>query len=135
MARAWLGERFGWWVIGAFPAVFSNIGHGQNGFLSAALMGGGALWLGSRPVLAGVCFGAMIWKPHLGLVIPVALIAARRWTTFAAAAVTALALVPDRWILKTVNLKALEDYAKDTEGQVGVPGVAFSYEDKDIVRT
>ena len=51
------------------------------------------------------------------------------------ATVTALALVPDRWILKTVNLKALEDYAKDTEGQVGVPGVAFSYEDKDIVRT
>jgi hypothetical protein len=51
------------------------------------------------------------------------------------ATVTNLALVPDRWILKTVNLKALEDHAKDTEGQVPVPGVAFSYEDKDIVRT
>ena len=51
------------------------------------------------------------------------------------ATVTNLALVPERWILKTVNLKALEDHAKDTEGQVPVPGVAFSYEDKDIVRT
>lgn len=92
-ARAWMDERLGWLAIGAFPAVFSNIGHGQNGFLSGALMGLGALWLDRRPWLSGVMFGAMIWKPHLGLVIPFALLAARRWKTIAAAAVTALTLV------------------------------------------
>jgi alpha-1,2-mannosyltransferase len=92
-ARAWLGDRFGWLVIGAFPAVFENVGHGQNGFLSAGLMGAGALWLRTRPILAGVCFGAMVFKPHLAIAVPFALIAARRWTSFAAAAVTALALV------------------------------------------
>jgi hypothetical protein len=91
-ARAWLGDRFGWLVVGAFPAVFENIGHGQNGFLSAGLMGAGALWLKTRPILAGVCFGAMVWKPHLAIAVPFALIAARRWSTFAAAAATALTL-------------------------------------------
>jgi alpha-1,2-mannosyltransferase len=92
VARAWLGDKFGWLVIGAFPAVFSNLGHGQNAFLSGALMGSGALWLNSRPILAGVCFGAMAWKPHLAIAAPFALIAARRWNTFAAAAVTAVTL-------------------------------------------
>jgi alpha-1,2-mannosyltransferase len=75
----------------AFPAVFINAAHGQNGFLSAGLLGGGLLVMERRPVLAGVCFGAMAFKPHLALAIPFALIFARRWTTLGAAAVTAAA--------------------------------------------
>ena len=66
----------------AFPAVFLNAAHGQNGFLSAALLGGGLLIMDRRPLLAGVCFGAMAFKPHLALAIPFALIFARRWMTF-----------------------------------------------------
>lgn len=73
----------------AFPAVFVNAAHGQNGFLSAALVGGGLLVMDRRPVLAGACFGAMAYKPHLALVIPFALIFARRWTTLIVAAATA----------------------------------------------
>jgi alpha-1,2-mannosyltransferase len=73
----------------AFPAVFMNAAHGQNGFLSAALIGGGLLIMDRRPALAGLCFGAMVFKPHLALAIPFALIFARRWTTLAAAAVAA----------------------------------------------
>jgi alpha-1,2-mannosyltransferase len=73
----------------AFPAVFVNAAHGQNGFLSAALIGGGLLVMDRRPVLAGACFGAMAYKPHLALVIPFALIFARRWTTLIVAAATA----------------------------------------------
>jgi hypothetical protein len=86
MVRAWLGERLGWLPILAFPAVLTNIGHGQNGFLSAALFGAGALWLQRRPWLAGVCLGALAYKPHLGLMIPLALALGGRWKTFAAAA-------------------------------------------------
>ena len=71
----------------AFPAVFVNAAHGQNGFLSAALLGGGLLLMDRRPRLAGVLFGAMAFKPHLALAIPFALIFARRWTTLVAAAV------------------------------------------------
>lgn len=73
----------------AFPAVFMNAAHGQNGFLSAALLGGGLLIMERRPRLAGLCFGAMAFKPHLALAIPFVLIFARRWATLGAAAVAA----------------------------------------------
>jgi alpha-1,2-mannosyltransferase len=92
MARAWLGEAFGAMPIFAFPAVLTNIGHGQNGFLSAALFGGGALWLERRPIMAGLCLGALAYKPHLGIMIPVALAIAWRWKTFAAAGAAVIAL-------------------------------------------
>ena len=68
-----------------------NAAHGQNGFLSAALIGGGLLAMDRRPVLAGVLLGAMAFKPHLALVIPLALVFARRWTTLIVSAVTAAA--------------------------------------------
>jgi alpha-1,2-mannosyltransferase len=73
----------------AFPAVFVNASHGQNGFLSAALIGGGLLVMDARPALAGLLFGAMAFKPHLALALPFALIFARRWTTLGVAAITA----------------------------------------------
>ena len=92
MIRAWLGERLGALPALAFPAVFLNIGHGQNAFLSAALFGAGALWLERRPWLAGLCLGALVYKPHLGLLIPLALVASGRWKTIAAAGATAAAL-------------------------------------------
>jgi alpha-1,2-mannosyltransferase len=90
--RRYLGTGFGTLPIVAFPAVLINAGHGQNGFLSTALFGAGALMLERRPVLAGICFGGLAYKPHLALLIPVALLAARRWTVLVAAGSTALAL-------------------------------------------
>jgi hypothetical protein len=90
--RAWAGPRFETAVLLAFPAFLVNAGHGQNGFLSAALIGAGALLLDRRPIVAGLLFGALVYKPQLALMIPLALIASRRWTTFAAAAVAAAAL-------------------------------------------
>lgn len=77
----------------AFPAVLLTIGHGQNAFLSTALFGAGILALRTRPIAAGVAFGLLAFKPHLGLLIPVLLIASGRWKTFASAAATVLALV------------------------------------------
>lgn len=89
--RAWLDRRIGWLAVLAFPGVFSNLGHGQNAFLSGALLGAGAAWMETRPILAGVAFGLLAFKPHLGLMLPLALIAAGRWRTFAAATATVLA--------------------------------------------
>jgi alpha-1,2-mannosyltransferase len=43
-------------------------------------------------VLAGLLFGALVYKPQLALIIPIALIASRRWMTFAVAAGAAAAL-------------------------------------------
>jgi alpha-1,2-mannosyltransferase len=76
----------------AFPAVLINVGHGHNGFLTAALLGGGLVVLDRRPLLAGILFGLMAYKPQFGLMIPIALAAGGYWRSFAAAAVTAALL-------------------------------------------
>ncbi len=69
----------------AFPAVFVNLGHGHNGFLTAALMGFALLLLDTRPIVAGILFGLLAYKPQFGLMIPLVLIATGRWKTFSAA--------------------------------------------------
>src|SRR5436309_2254785 len=69
----------------AYPAVFVNLGHGHNGFLTAALLGGALVLLDRRPIVAGVLFGLMAYKPQFGLMIPLVLIATGRWRAFAAA--------------------------------------------------
>lgn len=72
----------------AFPAVFWTMGLGQNAFLTASLFGAATLLIDRRPVLAGLLFGALCYKPHFGLLIPVALAAGRHWSAFAAAALS-----------------------------------------------
>jgi hypothetical protein len=80
-------------IASAFPAVFINIGHGQNGFLTAALLGGALHLIDVRPWLAGVLIGALAYKPQFGVLIPLALLAGGRWNTIAAAVATVAALV------------------------------------------
>jgi len=72
----------------AFPAVLVNLGHGQNGFLTAALLGGGFLALERRPLLAGALFALLAYKPQFALVLPIALILDKRWRTLASASAT-----------------------------------------------
>ena len=81
-----------WALFLGYPAVMVNAGFGQNGFLSTALLGGAAIWLDRRPALAGLCLGCLAYKPQLGIIVPLALLAARRWRCFAVACVTVLAL-------------------------------------------
>jgi len=76
----------------AFPAVLVNLGHGQNGFLTAALFGGALTLLDRRPLVAGILFGLLAYKPQLGLLIPFALAASGRWRALAAAGAAVLAL-------------------------------------------
>lgn len=81
------------WVLSlGYPAVMVNAGFGQNGFLSTALLGGAAVWLDRRPVLAGLCLGCLAYKPQLGIIVPLALAVAGRWRSFAAAGATVLAM-------------------------------------------
>jgi hypothetical protein len=77
----------------AFPAVFVNIGHGQNGFLTAALFGGALQLLDRRPWLAGVAIGLLAYKPQFGVLIPIALFASQRWSSIVAAVATIAALI------------------------------------------
>jgi alpha-1,2-mannosyltransferase len=80
-------------VVLAFPAVWWTFGQGQNSFLTAAFFTAGLALLWRRPVLAGVLLGCLCYKPHIGLLIPVALVAGRHWRAFAAAAVTVAVVV------------------------------------------
>jgi alpha-1,2-mannosyltransferase len=77
----------------AFPIVWWNFGLGQNAFLTAALFGAATLIVDRRPILAGLCFGALCYKPHFALLVPVALVAGGHWRAFAAAACSAAILV------------------------------------------
>lgn len=74
------------------PATVMSLISGQNGLFSSALMVAGVRLMDSRPIAAGVLFGLMSFKPQVGLLIPVALIAARNWRAFAAAAAAAIGL-------------------------------------------
>jgi hypothetical protein len=72
------------WLTLAFPGTFQNLIHGQNGFLSAGLLGAGLLLIDRKPLLAGLLFGLLTFKPHLAVLLPVALVAGRYWKTLAA---------------------------------------------------
>ena len=98
MMRAIVGRNFGWLLGIAFPMVFNNTLVGQNGFLTAALIGGTLYLIPVRPVLAGVCLGLLSYKPQYGLLFPIVLIAASQWRVFFSAAVTAVALAFVSWL-------------------------------------
>lgn len=76
----------------AFPSVLINIGHGQNGFLTAALLGGALILLDRRPLAAGILLGLLAYKPQYGVFFPVVLAVSGRWRCFAAAAGTVVLL-------------------------------------------
>ena len=66
-------------TLACIPSVWWALGWGQNSFLSASLMGAGTLLLRRRPLLAGMAFGVLCFKPHFGILLPVALLAGRHW--------------------------------------------------------
>jgi len=76
----------------ATPYSLWNFLAGQNGFLTASLIGGSLLSLERRPVLAGVLIGCLTYKPQFGILFPVALAASNQWRAFASAAGTAALL-------------------------------------------
>ena len=78
--------------------VFNNTLVGQNGFLTAALIGGTLYLMPVRPVLAGICLGLLSYKPQYGLLFPLVLIAAAQWRVFISAGVTTVALAFVSWL-------------------------------------
>jgi len=99
----------------ATPALFVNAIGGQNGAITAALLGGGLMMVDRRPVVAGILFGMMIYKPHLALMLPFALLAGRRWLVAFATGATAVLLVvisvvfygADVWLQYQHNISVL----------------------------
>ncbi len=75
-----------------FPGVAHNTFAGQNGSLTAALIGFGMWALPTRPWLAGLFLGLISYKPHLAILIPICLLAGRHFRALAAMVVTGIAL-------------------------------------------
>jgi arabinofuranan 3-O-arabinosyltransferase len=96
--RAIVGSNFGYLLALAIPMAFINALVGQNGFLTAALIGGTLYLIPVRPVLAGICLGLLTYKPQYGLLFPIVLIAAGHWRVFISAAVTAVVLATASWL-------------------------------------
>src|ERR1700676_4058784 len=80
--RAIVGRPFGLLLAAAFPVVLTNTLVGQNGFLTASLIGGALYLMPARPVLSGICLGLLSYKPQYGLLFPLVLIAASQWMVF-----------------------------------------------------
>jgi len=76
-------------AIAPFPVV-KNIQLGHNGFLTAGLVGLSLVFVESRPWLSGIFLGMLTFKPQLGLLFPLALLASRNWRTLASATATSL---------------------------------------------
>ncbi len=96
--RAIVGDRIGYLLAAAFPAVLANFTIGQNGFVTAGLIGGTLVLMRQRPIMAGVLLGLLTFKPHLGLLFPIALIAGRQWRVLVSATIVALAMAGASWL-------------------------------------
>src|SRR3954465_13931209 len=96
--RAIVGRPFGWLLAVAFPVVLTNTLVGQNGFLTASLIGGMLYLMPARPILAGICLGLLSYKPQYGLLFPRVLIAAAEWTVLVTAAMVAAVIAAVSWL-------------------------------------
>ena len=96
--RAIVGRPFGLLLAAAFPVVLTNTLVGQNGFLTAALIGGTLYLMPVRPVLAGVLLGLLSYKPQYGLLFPIALIATAQWRVFVSASLTTVVVSAASWL-------------------------------------
>lgn len=74
------------------PVVLVCLGHGQNAFLTASLLGAGMLLLDRRPWVAGMLLGALVYKPQFAVLIPVLILARGNLRAFLSAGLTTTAL-------------------------------------------
>ena len=96
--RGIVGRPFGLLLALAFPVVLTNTLVGQNGFLTASLIGGTLYLMPARPVLSGICLGLLSYKPQYGLLFPLVLIAASQWIVFFTAGAVAVAVALASWL-------------------------------------
>ena len=80
-------------LILVFPGMVHAMICNQTGMSNAALLAGGIATLRASPLAAGLCLGALTYKPHVALLVPLALAAGGHRNALLAWTATALALV------------------------------------------
>jgi arabinofuranan 3-O-arabinosyltransferase len=70
----------------------ANVQFGQNGFLTAALIGLSLAFMERRPSIAGIFLGLLTYKPQFGVLFPFALLASRNWRVLGSATATSVIL-------------------------------------------
>lgn len=93
MIRRLTGHRNTWLFVLGAPVTLICLTHGQNGFLTALLLGGGLLLLERRPFAAGLLLGCLIYKPQFALIIPFVLLVTGNWRAMAGTALSSLTLI------------------------------------------
>jgi alpha-1,2-mannosyltransferase len=117
------------------PAVAVTVFFGQNGFLTAALLIGGLVNLERRPVVSGLLFGILTFKPQFELLLPVLLVMTGRWRTIAAAMATTALLVAvtsiwfgfDVWVQYVQKVVPQQHWLLMTAGDHGWPIVSSAF--------
>lgn len=112
------------WVALIAPGTTVGVIAGQSGFLSGALFVGGMRLLATRPWLGGALLGLLTFKPQLGVLIPVALLALGAWRAIAGAAAAAVTLAGVSLVL----------FGPDT-GQLwlaGLPAYAADFAERSV---
>ena len=116
-----IGGRRGAWPLGLIAAIAPSTLWtalcGQSTLLLSALIVNGLLVSSRRPIVAGILIGVATYKPQLGILVPVALIASGQWRTIIAAGMTVLSMVAittvafghDIWFAWLFHLNAIVD--------------------------
>ena len=99
LLRCVLPQGWAWLPLLAFPGFLMNALSGQNAALSASCFAAAAVWLETRPFLAGAALGGLACKPQLAVCVPVALLAARRWRALLSCGASATALAGLSWLV------------------------------------
>ncbi|WP_426611773.1 glycosyltransferase family 87 protein [Bradyrhizobium sp. McL0616] len=124
--RTIAGNNFALVLVIFFPAIAITIAGGQNGLLTAALIGLLCISAERRPVLAGLALGVMVIKPHLAIAAGVYILLTRRWPAvlMAAAVVVASSLIctlvfgPQIWMAWLGSIREAAGYLEEGRYQL-----------------
>lgn len=86
-------------VVAGYPGALVAAWHAQTGLLVSALQAAVAVQLERRPLVAGVFAGLLVIKPHLAVLLPVALVAGRHWRAFGGAIFGIVAALAMSWLV------------------------------------
>jgi hypothetical protein len=112
------------WLMAVFPPVLLNLIIGQNGLLTASLFIAAVQVLERKPAVAGILIGALVIKPQLAVLIPIALLAGRHYRAFAVAGVTSISLIVVSELLLPGSLGAFLSASELSARLLETPAIA-----------